>query len=74
MEITIYNGTKRETYKATDAEVISDYLVIYGEQNQYEEFMEAALTYGGAFFWESQLLWVDLPIRFVEKIDNRTNK
>lgn len=71
MEVTFYNGTTRATYKATNAEVISDYLVLYGEQTQYEEYMEAVITFGGQFFWEPEIIWVDLPIQFVERIDNR---
>jgi hypothetical protein len=71
MEVTFCKGDSRATYKATSAEVISDYLVLYGEQTQYEEYMEAVLLFGGQFFWEPEVLFVDLPIQFVERIDNR---
>lgn len=70
MKVSIRKHVEITTIEAVNAEVISDYLVVYGEPSQYETYMELAINFGGQFYWDD-LLWVDIPIQYIVCIDNR---
>lgn len=70
MKVSIRKHIEVTTFEAESAEIMDGYFVAYGATNQHEQYMELAINFGGQCYLDD-ILWVDIPMKYIVCIDNR---